>query len=198
MTDFSAALAKDSSWAIERILELFRERGEERYGGEDVSQTEHALQAALAAETEGADAELVTAALVHDLGHLLHNLPDDCAEHGVDDKHEELAPRWLERYFGPRVIEPIRLHVDAKRYLCATRPDYLTSLSEGSVTSLALQGGPFSTDEAKRFEQHPYFTESIRLRTWDDVAKIKGLRTPDLTHYREFLTKAADLHARAS
>lgn len=191
VTDVGSVLPKDSDWAIARIIELFEKKGEERYGGEDVSQTQHALQSALAAENEGADAELIAAALLHDVGHLLHNLPDDCADQGVDDKHEDLAYRWLGRYFSPRVTEPIRLHVDAKRYLCATRPDYFSTLSESSITSLALQGGPFQPAETKAFESQPFSAEAVRLRHWDDIAKIKDLPTPDLEHYRSYLLEAA-------
>jgi phosphonate degradation associated HDIG domain protein len=196
VTDVGSALPKDSDWAIERIVELFHQKGEERYGGEDVSQTQHALQAALAAELEGADPELIAAAILHDLGHLLHNLPDDCADQGVDDKHEDLACRWLERYFGPRVTEPIRLHVDAKRYLCATQPGYRDTLSEASITSLRLQGGPFTPEGVKAFETLPYHAEAVRLRAWDDVAKIKDLPTPDLSHYKTYLIQAAQIANR--
>jgi phosphonate degradation associated HDIG domain protein len=198
VTDIESTLPKNADWAIERIIELFEKKGEDRYGGEDVSQTQHALQSALAAENEGADAELVAAAFLHDVGHLLHNLPDDCADHGVDDKHEDLAFRWLQRYFGPRVTEPIRLHVDAKRYLCATRPAYHASLSEGSMTSLALQGGPFRPEETAAFEKERFYAEAVRLRTWDDIAKIKDLPTPDVHHYREYLVQAARLAEKST
>jgi [1-hydroxy-2-(trimethylamino)ethyl]phosphonate dioxygenase len=197
MTDVGSTLPKDSDWAIERILELFEKRGEERYGGEDVSQTQHALQSGWAAEKEGADAELISAALLHDLGHLLHNLPDDCADMGVDDKHEDLAYRWLTRYFGPRVTEPIRLHVEAKRYLCAVQPTYQSTLSEASLTSLRLQGGPFTPAEVEEFQANPHHTEAIRLRGWDDEAKIKDLVTPDLFHFKNYLIQAAGSASRS-
>lgn len=182
---------KNVADVIDRIIELFAERGRERYGGEEVSQTEHALQAALAAESEGASAELITAALLHDLGHLLHNLPDDCADQGIDDRHEDLACRWLERHFGPAVTEPIRLHVEAKRYLCATEPGYLDELSDASRTSLRLQGGPFQSEEVVLFQQNPHGESAVRLRRWDDIAKIKDLPTPTLSHFRVYVEKAA-------
>src|SRR5262249_42166074 len=126
------------------VLGLFAERGSAEYGGEAVSQTEHALQSAWAAEKAGADSAPITAALLHDVGHLLHRLPENCAEMGVDDRHEELGARWLQRHFGPEVSEPVRLHVPAKRYLCAIEPGYLERLSPASNLSLRLQGGVFT------------------------------------------------------
>src|SRR5262249_49953725 len=115
---------------VKLVLRLFKERGDAAYLGEPVSQTEHALQAARAAERAGAAAALVAAALLHDVGHLLHDLPEDCARAGIDDAHEERGGRWLGRHFGPDVVEPVRLHVAAKRYLCASDPTYLGRLSE--------------------------------------------------------------------
>ena len=178
---------------IDRIVELFDEKGSELYGGEAVSQTEHALQAAMAAEKEGASAELITAAFLHDLGHLLHNLPEDAAEHGVDDQHEDLANRWLTKHFGPEVTEPIRLHVAAKRYLCATRPGYHDELSDASKLSLTIQGGPFTPAEVAEFDQNPFAEAAVRLRYWDDIAKIKDLPTPDVQYYKRYVEKAAGL-----
>lgn len=168
---------------VNEISRLFRERGGSQYGGEAVSQLEHALQAATLAEAEGADSALVTAALLHDIGHLLHDLPDDSPEEGIDDVHEERAYRWLSGDFGPEVIEPIRLHVDAKRYLCAVEPSYRTTLSVPSQRSMELQGGAFSAQEAREFERRPYFEQGTRLRRWDDLAKAAGLATPPLDHF---------------
>src|SRR6516225_6317978 len=115
--------------------------------GEPVSQTEHALQTAWAAEQAGAASALIAAALLHDIGHLLHDLPEDCAHHGIDDAHEVRGARWLVQHFGPDVTEPVRLHVPAKRYLCSTDPAYRSQLSEASELSLKLQGGPFTPAE---------------------------------------------------
>lgn len=176
---------------IDRIIQLFDERGSALYGGEAVSQTQHALQAALAAENENAGPELITAALLHDLGHLLHNLPEDAADHGINDNHEELACRWLNRYFRPEVTEPIRLHVAAKRYLCATDPTYLGKLSNASKLSLQIQGGPFSQPEVDDFRKNPHFQAAVRLRHWDDLAKVKDLTTPDIRYYRKFIEQVA-------
>jgi OPA family glycerol-3-phosphate transporter-like MFS transporter len=175
---------------IDRIFKLFHEHGDAAYIGEPVSQTEHALQAAWAAEKAGASSALIAAALLHDVGHLLHHLPEDCAEHGIDDRHEELGARWLARSFNPEVTEPIRLHVPAKRYLCATRPGYLEKLSEASLLSLKLQGGPFTPADVQEFLKNPHATAAVTLRLWDEEAKINGLETPALQHFRRYLKES--------
>jgi [1-hydroxy-2-(trimethylamino)ethyl]phosphonate dioxygenase len=172
---------------IEAIFAAFSERGSAAYLGEPVSLTEHMLQTALAAEQAGADPVLVASALLHDYGHLVHDLPEDSAEHGVDTEHEEAGAVWLERWFLPRVTEPLRLHVLAKRYLCATEPDYLAALSPASVLSLRLQGGPCSPGEVAEFDRNPFAEEALQLRRWDDVGKLEGLATPPLEHYRPAL-----------
>src|SRR4051794_3328971 len=146
---------------IDRLFELFREKGHGAYFGEAVTETEHALQCAHLAEQSGAAPALVAAALLHDLGHLLHGLPEDVAERGIDARHEEGGAAWLRGHFGPSVVDPVRLHVAAKRYLCAVEPDYLASLSEASRRSLALQGGPMSAAEVARFEQEPGWRAAV-------------------------------------
>lgn len=181
---------------IDFVIRRFAEKGHAAYIGEPVSQREHALQAAWLAEQEDAGPILVTAALLHDFGHLLHDLPEDCAAHGIDDRHEELGARWLSRHFGPGVVEPIRLHVETKRYLCAVDPEYPESLSAASILSLSLQGGPLSEPEALRFRCHPYSTAAIAVRRWDDRAKIPGLPTPDLEFFRPHLLSAVRDPAR--
>lgn len=172
---------------VDQIKTRFERYGDSLYGGEDVTQLEHALQAAMLAATEGAEPSLIVAALLHDVGHLLHDLPSDAPDHGIDDMHEVLAYNWLRRHFGPEVVEPIRMHVDAKRYLCATEKGYLESLSPASLQSLELQGGPFTPEEAREFERQPYFEEGIRLRRWDDLAKVEGLETPSLADFLEYV-----------
>jgi phosphonate degradation associated HDIG domain protein len=169
---------------IDEICTLFATRGGEAYFGEPVSQQGHALQAAWQAEQEGAPDALVVAALLHDIGHLAHGLPEDVAEQGVDARHEDLGEAWLASRFGPEVTEPVKLHVAAKRYLCAVDAAYAGQLSPASVRSLELQGGPFTVAEVREFEQHRYYREAVRLRRWDDLAKVPGLAVPGLEHYR--------------
>jgi phosphonate degradation associated HDIG domain protein len=176
-------MAIDQVGAVAQILRLFAQRGDSAYGGEAVSQREHALQAAHLAQASGAGADLIAAALLHDVGHLLHNLPDDAPDEGVDDRHETLAGRWLTRWFGPGVIEPVRLHVAAKRYLCAVEPGYLEQLSGPSRVSLELQGGPMDHAECQQFEESPHSQAAVALRRWDDAAKIPALTVPAIDHY---------------
>ena len=176
---------------IDDIERRFAERGGEQYSGEPVTQLEHALQTALQAESEGAGDELVTAALLHDLGHLLHDLGATPTLHGVDDLHQFRALPFLRGLFTDGVVEPIRLHVNAKRYLCATRPHYFAALSTDSKRSLVLQGGIFSTADAATFICQPGAEEAVRLRIWDDLAKRDGLATPPLHHYLERARRCA-------
>lgn len=172
---------------VDYLLDLFRRRGDGAYFGEPVSQTEHALQAAWSAQQAGADAPLVAAALLHDVGHLLHDKGESIADEGVDARHEELGAKWLRRYFPPEVTEPIHLHVAAKRYLCASEAGYLEKLSEASLQSLKLQGGPFTEEQAREFRAGPHARAAMELRLWDEAAKNPGLKTPDLDHFRPFL-----------
>lgn len=172
---------------LDYLIDLFRRRGAAMYAGEPVTQTEHALQAAYAAERVLASQTLVAAALLHDVGHLLHDLPEDCAEEGTDDEHERLGAEWLARYFPPEVTEPIRLHVPAKRYRCAVDEAYHRRLSPASQLSLKLQGGVMSAAEVEEFRKHPHANDALVLRNWDEAAKVRGLKTPDLEHYRELL-----------
>ncbi len=170
---------------VNEIMDLFAKRGAAAYHGEAVSQEEHALQAADLAEREGAPNSLVVAALLHDIGHLLDGQNEDLAELGVDGRHEEAAFAWLERHFPPEVTEPIRLHVAAKRYLCAVESTYLAGLSPASRMSLELQGGPMTSEEVAEFEGNEFFREAVRLRYWDDAAKVMGLEVPGAGHYRK-------------
>lgn len=179
----------------EEILKLFEKRGNSEYGGESVTQLEHALQAAMMAEQEKAPAALIAAALLHDVGHLLHDLPDDAPDQGVDDHHENSAAHFLERRFPASVVDPVKMHVDAKRYLCATEPGYFSQLSPPSVLSLELQGGIMSAEETAQFEAQPFYLEATRLRRWDDAAKIPGLQTPPIEHFAQYVRESC-LEAR--
>ncbi|MEL6381700.1 MAG: phosphonate degradation HD-domain oxygenase [Cyanobacteria bacterium J06626_18] len=169
------------------LLSLYRQRGQAQYGGEAVSQIEHALQCATLAEQAGESAALIVACLFHDLGHLVHHLGEDVAQRGIDDRHEYRAIPFLETHFPTAVTTPIRLHVAAKRYLCAVDDDYWASLSPASKLSLELQGGIFPEPAAAAFIQQPYAKDAVKLRRWDDLAKISGQETPDLEHFQPFL-----------
>ncbi len=180
MNDRSVPETSDTSSVI---AGLFRAKGDSEYGGEAVTQQEHALQCAALAEQDGASPSLIVAALLHDVGHLLHELPSDAPDKGIDDRHEVSGNRFLQQHFDDAVTEPVRLHVAAKRYLCTVDPDYRTTLSQPSLTSLELQGGNMSDDELADFRQSPHWEAALRLRRWDDAAKVAGLVTPRLQHF---------------
>lgn len=176
-----------SESVVDLIFEAFRSNGAAAYLGEPVTLKEHMLQTAVAAELEGADDDLVAAALLHDLGHLLHDEDEDAARHGIDTEHEEVGYRFLEQHFPPSVVEPVRLHVAAKRYLCAVQRSYLDALSPASILSLELQGGPMSPSEVAEFERNPHHEAACRLRRWDDIGKDPEAPVPGLEHYRRVL-----------
>jgi gamma-butyrobetaine dioxygenase len=176
---------------VDTVARLFAIGGAGAYFGEAVSQAEHALQAAHLAERSAAADTLVIAALLHDVGHLLHGLPEEIAERGIDGRHEQGGASWLAVHFGPTISEPVRLHVAAKRYLCAIEPAYLAELSPASRQSLRLQGGPFDAESLRAFEAEPYSRDAVRLRRWDDEAKVPGLAVPELEHYRDRIGELA-------
>ena len=173
---------------IDQIFDLINNHGGSLYFGEAVTEAEHALQAAYLAEQAGADANLIAGALLHDIGHLMHGLGEDAADHGIDTKHEDVGAEWLKEYFPPIVVDCVRLHVEAKRYLTAREPGYLEGLSEASKISLQLQGGPFTDAEVAEFEAaEPNFRAALQVRRWDDEAKVVGLEVPPVEHYRAVL-----------
>jgi len=172
----------------QKIIDLFNQKGHSLYGGEAVTQLEHALQAATFAKNNHASDALITASLLHDIGHLLHELPDDAPDHGVDDLHEELAALFLDKYFVKEVVEPARLHVQAKRYLCYVNPAYYDTLSEPSRQSLALQGGVMDANEAQQFETYSNYKEAVLLRTWDDLAKDPTMQTEPIESFASYIT----------
>jgi phosphonate degradation associated HDIG domain protein len=169
--DLPAALTFDS------VIDWFFQRADAMYGGEAVTQLEHALQCAALAQAAGASASLITAALLHDIGHLAQEFAD------VHYPHEKLAADLLRDVFGAAVLEPIWLHVDAKRYLCAIDSDYRANLSPASTRSLEWQGGAFSPSQAEAFITKKYASDAVLLRHWDDAAKIAGATVPSLRHY---------------
>jgi phosphonate degradation associated HDIG domain protein len=181
------------SLTLNEINRLLMERGHRQYGMEAISQLEHALQCAHLAEHAGETPETVAACLLHDLGHLLAAERDGLQEHNTteDDLHQFIALPFLRALFSEAVLEPIRLHVDAKRYLCLIDPGYWVELSPASKHSLELQGGVFSEAEAERFIAQSFAAEAVRLRRYDDLAKVKGKEVPSLTHYTELLSQVS-------
>lgn len=176
---------------VERIFSLYAARGSAAYFGEAVSMTEHGLQAAHFAELAGERETVIAAALLHDIGHLIATVPDDIDDWTVDARHEATGARWLSEWFGAEVAEPVRLHVRAKRYLCATDPEYLSQLSPASVLTLKLQGGMMPAEELAGFEAEPGFRDALIVRRCDDRGKVAGLVTRRLKDYRALLRSLA-------
>jgi gamma-butyrobetaine dioxygenase len=164
--------------AVEIIGELFAGPGARDYLGEPVTIGTHMLQAGALAEAVGADPALVAAALLHDVSHLRHE---------ADSRLGEAGARWLSRWFGEAVTEPVRLHVVAKRYLCATEPGYFGLLSAESVRTLALQGGPMAAHEQAAFEALPHARAAVAVRRWDDAAKDPAITPPGFAHFAPLL-----------
>ena len=158
------------------LLSLYRDRGALAYDGEGVTQLQHGWQCAALARRAQAPVELQLAAWLHDLGHLLTGLPGSPTLQGIDDGHEHTGARVLESVFGPRVSEPVALHVEAKRALVSSQPGYFARLSADSTRSLALQGGPLDEAQLQAFLLRPHARDAMRLRVWDDEAKAPELR----------------------
>jgi len=177
------------------IRHLFDTYGSMAYSGEPVTQLQHALQSAALAEDAGADEALVGAAFLHDLGHLLNLQGETPTARGIDDMHQYFALPFLRPLFSDAVLEPIRLHVDAKRCLCAIDAKYFSTLSADSVRSLKLQGGIFSDKEAEEFLRKPFAQDAISLRRWDDLAKQPERNTPSLDHYIKLIERLSGRHS---
>ena len=173
---------------LEDIELLFSRYGNAQYSGEPVTQLEHALQTAHLAEQSDAGDELVTACLLHDLGHLLNEQGETPTLRGIDDTHQYYALPFLRGLFPSAVLDAIKLHVDAKRYLCRANEGYWARLSADSKRSLELQGGIFDAVEAATFLTQASARDAVMLRQWDDLAKQEDWRTPSLAH---FMARAA-------
>jgi len=179
------------AFTLQDIERLFLERGHRAYDGEPVTQLQHALQTAALAEEAGATPQLITACLLHDLGHLIADHPATPTLRGLDDKHQYFVLPFLRGLFGAAVLDPIRLHVEAKRYLCFVEPEYETMLSADSRRSLALQGGSFDAGQAVDFASMPGAPDAIRLRRWDDMAKSPDRLTEPLDYYLDIAERVS-------
>ena len=175
---------------LDEITGLFHANGAVQYGAEAVTQQQHALQCAQLAERDGASPELIAAALLHDLGHLL-TAGKALVSAGSDDLHQFIALPFLRGVFPEAVLAPIRLHVDAKRYMCRVDPSYWASLSPASKKSLVLQGGPFTQEQAHDFMAQAFASDAVALRRWDDCAKNPEASTPGWAHYAAVLQRAS-------
>lgn len=171
---------------LDDVLNTYREHGHLLYG-ESVTELQHALQCATFAQQAGEPAVVVAAALLHDYGHLCHQLGENIADQGVDARHEHIGANRLRGLFKDDIVDAGRLHVAAKRYLCWKEAAYLDELSDASRQSLRLQGGPMTDAEAREFEQEPHFEVAVRVRRYDDMGKVPGMTTPDLDSFRPLL-----------
>lgn len=180
----------DINLIANEITAVLEESGADEYFGEAVSKRVHAEQCAFHAEQAGADEELIIAALLHDIGHLLED--DSAHRHervGVVN-HDKIGEEWLlQRGFSTRVAALVGGHVDAKRYLTATNPGYMQKLSPASAETLQLQGGPMSVTQAELFSRDPGLHDKLRLRTWDEMAKDPSWRGPGVHSYRKLIVK---------
>jgi [1-hydroxy-2-(trimethylamino)ethyl]phosphonate dioxygenase len=178
------------------IGDIFERRGADSYLGEQVTMSEHMLQAAALAEEAGATDELIAAALLHDIGHYTHEFPENAQDAGIDTHHDEAGAAVLAPFFPSIVTDCVRHHVAAKRYLCATDPGYFDRLSPASVHTLKLQGGPMTRAEVAAFRNNPHLDPIIQVRLWDEAAKVPGKPTPPFSHYAAMLQGVVDAHTR--
>lgn len=176
------------------LADIFARRGDEEYLGEPVTMAEHMLQGARLAEKQGESEVIIVSALLHDIGHFTSEFGTFAMTDTHDRHHEEAGARVLERFFPKLVVDCVREHVAAKRYICATDPSYFNELSEASIHSLKLQGGPMSTAEVATFETNPNFTDIVKVRRLDDAGKIAGMKTPDFTYYAPMVQRIVDSH----
>ena len=172
---------------VDLIEDIFLRRGAESYLGEQVTMAQHMLQTAQCAEEAGADNSQIVAALLHDIGHYKNEIPETSLAKGVNNYHEEAGANFLEEYFPDSVVEPIRQHVAAKRYLCAVKSDYFERLSSASVHTLNLQGGPMNDKEIEEFEKNDYLDHCINLRYWDEEGKDPERDHPPFSYYRPLI-----------
>lgn len=177
------------------LADIFERRGSEEYLGEPVTMAQHMLQGALFAEKADEPEIIVVAALLHDVGHFTSEFGMFSMADAKDRFHEEAGAEVLERFFPPLVTDCVRHHVAAKRYLCATDEGYFGELSEASVHSLNLQGGPMDADEIAEFETNPNLAAIVRVRRYDDAGKLPEFATKPFSHYVPVIQRVLDNHA---
>jgi [1-hydroxy-2-(trimethylamino)ethyl]phosphonate dioxygenase len=187
-------LSLDSSTIVAFIADIFERRGAESYLGEPVTMSQHMLQGAVLAEREEASDELITAALLHDIGHYTSEFGPYSPDDTEDNHHDEAGAKVLEHFFPPVITECVRLHVAVKRYLCATDETYYDKLSQASRHTLELQGGPMNETEVEAFRRNPYHAEAVRVRLWDEGGKDPQMATPPFRHYVPVLQRVVDRH----
>ncbi len=180
------------------LADIFERRGGEEYLGEPVTMAEHMLQGATFAEQQGAREEIIVATLLHDIGHFTSEFGTFRMDDTQDRHHEEAGAQVLEQFFPSIVTDCVRYHVAAKRYLCATRPEYLALLSDASVHSLNLQGGPMSDAEAAEFERNPNLKDIIAVRYLDDAGKEPDMETPGFGHFAPMVQRVVDAYCDAA
>lgn len=183
---------------VDFIGDIFARRGAESYLGEEVTMSQHMLQAARLAEEEEAGDELIAAALLHDIGHYTNEFPEDALARNIDNHHDQAGADVLAPFFPTVVTDAVREHVAAKRYLCATDPAYYQRLSAASVHTLDLQGGPMSAEEVAEFRRRANLEAIIRVRLWDEAAKDPEAPTPPFERYVPLLQRVVDRHAGAT
>lgn len=188
----SPDLNKDTIVAF--LADIFARRGGEEYLGEPVTMAEHMLQGATIAQKNGQSEEIIVAALLHDIGHFTSEFGTYSPDDTEDRFHEEAGAKVLEQFFPSIVTDCVRYHVAAKRYLCATRPEYFNRLSAASVHSLTLQGGPMSTEEVAAFERNPNLEKIVAVRYLDDAGKYADMQTPDFAHFAPMVQRIVDAH----
>lgn len=178
---------KNNNDIVEFLADIFKRRGGDEYLGEPVTMAEHMLQSAYAAEQNGESESVVVAALLHDIGHFTSEFGTFSMNDTTDKFHEQAGADILEQWFQSEITDCVRYHVAAKRYLCATDASYLDKLSDASVHSLGLQGGPMSLEEVEEFKRNPNLETIVKVRLFDDAAKVTGLTTPNFSHYRAMI-----------
>lgn len=188
-------LTKDT--IVDFLADIFERRGGEEYLGEPVTMAEHMLQGATLAEQQGEDEVIIVAALLHDIGHFTSEFGTFSMDDTEDKFHEDAGAEVLKDFFPKLVTDCVQYHVAAKRYLCATRPSYFDALSDASVHSLNLQGGPMTAEEVAEFEKNPNLNEIVKVRYLDDAGKHADMETPPFSYFAPMVQRVVNQHANS-